>query len=255
MAKLIFLGSSSAVAFEEHGNSFLVVQGDRSSILIDCSANARLRLKRVGINQEDISDLFITHFHPDHVSGLATFLMEMWILGRRNELTIHGSDHSLTRVHQMMDLFDWKEWENMYPVDFHTVPLEEYADVLENGEFKIITSPVLHMIPTLGLRIEYPQGDFVVTYSSDTNPIPQTVKLAAGADVLIHEAAGDFPGHSTAAQAGEIASRSGVDQLFLIHYSFYGGQTAASLLEMAKKTFSGEVFLAEDFLEIEMKGS
>ena len=154
-----------------------------------------------------------------------------------------------------MDLFDWEDWENMYPVEFHTIPMEEYSEVQGGGEFRILSSPVEHMIPTLGLRIEYPEGNFIGAYSSDTNPISQTVKLAEGADILIHEAAGPHFGHSTAAEAGEIASRSGVERLFLIHYGFHGGQTPASLIDEAKKTFLGEVFLAEDYLEIEMKGN
>jgi len=87
MAKLVFLGSASAVAFEGHGNTFLGVKGDKSSILIDCSVDATLRLKQTGINLEDISDLIITHFHADHVSGIPNFLMDMLILGRKRNLS------------------------------------------------------------------------------------------------------------------------------------------------------------------------
>jgi len=255
MAKLIFLGSASAVAFEGHGNSFIVVQGEQSSILIDCSVNVTLRLKHVGISHDEIDDIIITHFHADHVSGLPNFLTDMWLLGRKKELRIHGSEHSITRARKMMDLFEWRDWENMYPVDFHIIPLEECSQVLDSNEFRIVSSPVEHVIPTLGLRIEYPKGEFICAYSADTNPIPQTIRLADGANVLIHEAAGPHFGHSTASQAGEIASQSGVKELYLVHYGFHGGQSVATLLNEAKKTFSGKVFLAEDFLEIEMKGS
>lgn len=253
MAKLIFLGSASAVAFEGHGNSFLVIKGERSSILVDCAANSTLRLKQAGINHEEIKNLIITHFHADHVSGLPNFLMDMWLLGRKEKLTIHGSEHSITRVKQLMDLFDWDEWVKMYPVELKVIPLDELAEVLDTNEFRIRSSPAEHMIPTLGLRIEYPEGNFVCAYSSDTNPIPQIASLADGADVLIHEAAGPFFGHSTAAQAGEIASQSGVNSLYLIHYGFHDGGSAESLVNEAKKTFSGNVFLAEDFLEIDMR--
>jgi len=251
MAKLIFLGSASAVAFEGHGNSYLVIKGKKSSILVDCAANPTLRLKHVGIDNEDISDLVITHFHADHVSGLPNFLMEMWIVGRKKKLTIHGSEHSISRVTRLMDLFDWDEWSDMYPVELHIIPMDELAQVLDSSEFRIYSSPAEHMIPTLGLRIEYTEGDFTCAYSADTNPIPQTARLAADADVLIHEAAGPVFGHSTAAQAGEIASQSGVDTLYLIHYGFHDGGSEEFLLKEAKKTFSGNVYLAEDFLEIE----
>ncbi len=44
-----------------------------------------------------------------------------------------------------------------------------------------------------------------VAYSSDTSPCDAVVALARDADVLIHEAAKDTLGHSSAAQAGEVA--------------------------------------------------
>ena len=219
---------------------------------MDCSANPTLRLKQAGISHEAISDLIITHFHADHVSGLPNFLMDMWLLGRKEKLTIYGSEHSITRVNLLMDLFDWDEWAGMYPVEFKVIPLVELAEVLDTNEFRIRSSPAEHMIPTLGLRIEYPEGNFFCAYSADTNPIPQIANLADSADVLIHEAAGPFFGHSTAAQAGEIASQSGVKSLYLIHYGFHDGGSAESLVNEAKKTFSGNVYLAEDFLEINM---
>ncbi len=74
MAKLVFLGTASAVAYEGHENSFLVLKGEESSILIDCAARRLMRLKEAGIDYNDLSDLIITHFHPDHVSGLAKLI-------------------------------------------------------------------------------------------------------------------------------------------------------------------------------------
>jgi len=255
MAKLIFLGTASAVAYEGHGNSYLVIQGEKSSILVDCAASPILRLKKAGINFEDLTDLIITHFHADHVSGLPNLLMDMWLLGRQKKFRIHGSQHTISRVVQLMDLFDWKEWQDFYPIKLHSIPMEELTEVLTNSEFRILSSPVDHLIPTLGLRIEYRGGEFITAYSADTNPIPQTVRLAAGADVLIHEATGPHHGHSTPAQAGTIASQAGVSSLYLTHYALYGGKTGESIIAEAKTTFPGNVFLAEDYQEIEFTKS
>ena len=254
MAKLIFLGTASAVAYQDHENSFLVLKGEESSILVDCSSRPVMRLKDAGIDYKDLSDLIITHFHPDHVSGLATLIMDMWILGREKEFHIHGCEHAITRAKKMMDLFGWQDWTGIYPVYFHTLPQDELTVVLDNQEFKILSSPVQHMIPTLGIRIEYMGGKFVAAYSADTIPVPETVRLAADADVLIHEAAGTTFHHSTASQAGEIASQAGVKALYLIHYPSAEVISPESTLGDAKKTFPGDVFLAEDFMEIEFKG-
>ena len=93
--------------------------------------------------------------------------------------------------------------------------------------------------------------DKVLTYSCDTEPCEQTVRLAAGADILIHEAGGATFGHSSAAQAGEIATKAEVGMLYLIHYPtgrFAKGDIAAE----AKRTYKGEVIVAKDFMTIEI---
>jgi ribonuclease Z len=254
MAKLIFLGTASAVAYEGHENSFMVLKGQKSSILIDVSTKPLLKLEKLGINPEDLSDLIITHFHPDHVSGLPNLLMDMWILGRKEEFSIYSNEHAISRAMKMMDLFGWKDWKGFYPVSFHNLPLEELTPVIDNGEFRIVSSPVKHMIPTIGIRIDHLQSGYSVAYSSDTQPVPETIRLAAGVDLLIHEANGTTVYHSTAEQAGEIAAQAGVKTLYLIHYPPESIISAESMLADAKKTFPGHVLLAEDLMEIEFKG-
>jgi ribonuclease Z len=155
-------------------------------------------------------------------------------------------------VEKMMALFDWKDWQNLYPVNFHVLPEEENSPVLETSDFTIQSTPGDHIIPTLALRILYRKNGFCIVYSSDTNPDPRIVKLANGADVLIHEAAGAYQGHSSPAQAGEIAAQAGVSMLYLIHYSLYGEMNPESIRSEAQKTFPGKVILAEDFMEIQM---
>jgi ribonuclease Z len=105
-------------------------------------------------------------------------------------------------------------------------------------------------VPTIGLRVIVKKTGFVFAYSSDTIPCPETVRLAYGADLLIHEASGDEPlGHSGAAQAGAIASEAGANRLGLIHYPVWTSDTS-QLVPAAKTTFEGEAFLCEDFMEI-----
>ena len=55
MAKLIFLGTASAVAYQGHENTFLVLQGEESSILVDCSSRPVMRLKDAGIDHNSCS--------------------------------------------------------------------------------------------------------------------------------------------------------------------------------------------------------
>ena len=253
MAKLIFLGTASALAYPGHENSFFVLQGESASVLVDCAARALRRIQDVDLDLDHFNDLIITHFHPDHVSGLPNLLMGMWLLGREAPFTVHGNGHAIERVKKMMDLFGWDTWKGMFPVHFNRIPETELAPVLRTPDFQIWSSPVEHLIPTLGLRIECGEDKFVLAYSSDTNPIEATVRLGSGADILIHEAAGAAHGHSTPGEAGEIAASAGAGELYLIHYSLQDETTAETLLADAKKTFPGKVILAEDLMEINCK--
>jgi ribonuclease Z len=252
-AKLIFLGTASAVSYPGHENSFMVIKGEERSILVDCSSTPLRRLAEAGVGFNQVSDLIITHFHPDHVSGLATLIMEMWIKGRKNEFHIHGCEHAVLRANQMLELYGWKDWTGMYPVYFHSLPLEELTLVLDGDDFKIWSSPGKHLVPSIGIRLEYRVSEFALAYTSDTEPVPEMVRLAEGVDVLIHEAAGKAPFHSSPSQAGEIAAQAGAKSLYLTHYPLQFAENPESTLEEAKKTFPGKVYLAEDLMEIDLK--
>jgi len=253
MSRVVFLGTASAVAYEGHQNSHLVVESGRECVLVDSVGHDILRLGQAGLHINDLTGMVVTHFHPDHVTGLPLLLMNMWLLDRDAALDIYGPEHALTRVEEMMALFEWEEWPEMYPVHFHPQPLEDMALAVDTRDLRIYTSPMEHLVPTLGLRVEFLAEDFVVAYSSDTDPCPQMIQLARGGDVLIHEAAGDYPGHTSAAEAGEIARKSGVNSVYLIHYSFHN-QDAETLIREAQNAFSGDVFLAQDLMEINISG-
>lgn len=250
MAKLIILGSSNAIATENHQNAYMVLVGETRTVLVDSPQNPISRLKRVGVNYNNITDLVVTHFHPDHVSGIPILLMDMWLRGRTNPLKIYGLEHALSRLKNLMDGFTWDNWPQFFPVTFKTIPSKTYVPLLGSDEFDILTTEVRHMIPTLGLRIELKPSRKVLAYSCDTEPCQEVVGLAAGADILIHEAAGEFVGHTSSKQAAEIATKAGVEELYLIHYPT-GEFWEDSLLDDARENFAGEVKLAEDLMEIE----
>jgi len=250
MAKLLLLGPANAVADEEHENTHMAILGKDGVVLIDCVSSPKVRLARAGITLDDIGDLIVTHFHPDHVSGVPLLLMNMWLMGRRAPLRIYGLHACLERLEDMMGFYHWERWPRFFPVAFHRLPEQEQVAVLEKAEYRILASPVRHLVPTIGLRLEGLAGSRVITYSCDTEPTPSVVRLAAGADVLLHESSGGGVGHSTAADAGEIAQQAEVGRLLLIHYPTID-RDDAELLRQARSTFRGEVELAHDFQELE----
>lgn len=251
MGKVIILGSSNAIATRNHENTHLVFLGDQRMVLVDCSGNPILRLEQAGLDFNDLTDVVITHFHPDHVSGLPLLLMDMWLMGRTRALNIYGLHYTLDRVEDLMRAFGWAEWPDFYPVAFHRLPNSEMTRVLDCPDFKLVSSPVRHLIPTIGLRFDFHQAGRSVAYSADTEPCAQMVRLAEGVDILIHESAGEHVGHSSAAQAAEVAAQAEVGALYLIHYPT-GSPVNGSLPAEARKKFQGEVTLATDFMVMEI---
>ena len=250
MPKLVILGSAHAIPDEGHENTHMALVGNAGTLLIDCPGNPLVRLRRAGLDVSALTDLVVTHFHPDHVSGFALLLMDLWLVGRKRPLAVHGLDYTVDRLEQLMELYGWSTWPNFFPVTFHRLPELEMAPVTETEEWHIFSSPVNHLIPNIGLRVEFPNSQRALAYSSDTEPCDQMVRLAQGVEVLIHESAGAAQGHTDASQAGEIAQKAGAQRLILIHYPI-GEFKDDSLVARARKTFDGPVRLAEDFMELE----
>jgi len=250
MAKLVILGSSYAVPDEHHENTHMALVGEQNMVLIDCVGTPVVRLKRAGLDFNDITDIILTHFHPDHVSGVPLLLMDMWLLGRQRPLRIYGLHYTLDCMQKLMSFYDWENWPNFFPVSFHRLPDNEMTLVMETNEFTVFSSPVRHFLPTIGVRVEFQKQ--VLAYSCDTEPCPALVGLARDADMLIHEATGETPGHSSAAQAAAIATEAGAKSLCLIHYRT-GDFDYNSLVPEAKAGYNGPVTLAQDFMEFEFE--
>ncbi len=97
-----------------------------------------------------------------------------------------------------------------------------------------------------------------IVYTGDTRPSNHVIQAAENADLLIHEAtlAADLKeyaktvGHSTAAEAAQIAQGARVLTLMLTHISSRYANTT-QLLEEARLIFP-DTFVAEDLLELEV---
>jgi len=248
--RLIVLGSSNAVPDAYHENTHMLIQAGQRSILVDCSGSPVARFERAGLDPLAVTDIIITHFHPDHAGGLPVLLMDLWLMGRKAPLTVHGLPYTLQRVIAMMELYAWKTWPGFYPIEFAEFEQMENATVLDDPAIFISASPVEHFLPNAGLRMEFRESNQVLAYSCDTEPCESIDRLIQGVDVLIHEATGAIEGHCSAGQAGDAAMRAGVGSLVLIHYKT-GRFANGDLVAQAKETYRGNVTLAEDFMALD----
>ena len=99
-----------------------------------------------------------------------------------------------------------------------------------------------------------------VVYTGDTRPVKNQPELLANADLLIHEATFDEEEgserakeawHSTACEAGQVASLVKPKILALVHFSSRY-ITAASHIRDAKEFFSGEIIAPNDLTTVEI---
>lgn len=243
MEKITILGSANAVSKSDQQNTHLLIESRSRKILVDCGDHPVSSLAKAGVEINEVTDLVLTHFHADHVGSLPLLIMDMWLEKRIEPLSIYGLEVTLDKAKSLLELFDWQNWKNMFPVNFISVRTDGDMDMIINEELTISALPVLHLIPTIGLRVVFSSGR-TIAYSCDTEPCESLDRLADHADVLLQEAAGPGKGHTSAQQAGEIAVRCGVKRLILIHYETRSGKE--SLVTQAQITFRGVVDLAED---------
>jgi ribonuclease BN (tRNA processing enzyme) len=221
-------GRQTACALLRHGDA---------AIMIDAGTGVGRAVERPelldGIERLDI---LLTHFHLDHVAGLAY----LPALGLCPNTTIWGPGAMLydTPTHVLLDSVSHEP--------FHPVPLEDQEilvrDIpsreIELGGVRIATRRQdRHSAPSLGFRF-----DDTLAWVTDTAWDPGSAEFAAGCTTLAHESwfTNDNPRnvkiHSAAAQAAQVASRADVEQLLLIHLPpFTPG--VVPLLEEATRTF------------------
>lgn len=247
MEKITILGSANAVAKADQQNAHILFETNSRKIMVDCGDHSAASLAKAGVAINQITDLILTHFHADHVGSLPLVIMDMWLEKRTIPLNIYGLSITIDKANKLLDLFDWQKWTNMFPVEFVAVGESGNPTMIVDDEITVSALPVVHLIPTIGLRFEF-IGRRTITYSCDTEPCDNLYTLADKADVLLQEAAGPGKGHTSPGQAGEIATHCGVKQLVLIHYESRQGKQ--HLLSEAQAKFSGQVLVAEDGMVI-----
>ena len=248
MPTLHLLGTGAAVSDAHRTTTMLAFADQDSTLLVDCGGDAIQRLLQAGLDPDSIEALIVTHEHADHVSGFPLLMEKLWLLGRRRPLPVVGIAPALDQARRCFAAFDTSGWDGLPEIDWREVPQEEDARAWEDECWRVTAAPVEHAKPNIGLRVESSTSGRVVAYSCDTEPSESVVRLAREADILVHEATGARPGHSSAAQAAGMAAKAEARRLLLVHLP--PGLSDADL-DAARQRFSrverGEELGAYDF--------
>jgi ribonuclease Z len=219
MPTLHLLGTGAGYSDPHRTTTMMAFSDGSCSILVDCGGDAVKRMMQSGIDLESLEAIIITHEHPDHCGGFPLLIERLWLAGRRRPIHIYGPSTAVDQARRTFATFDTSRWEGLPDRIWHEVPAEEGAFVLENDSFYITGSPGVHGVPVIGIRVQSKQTGRVVTYSCDTRPCPAMVELGRDADILVHEATGLGPVHSSIEEAAQVAAQAGAKRLILIHLS------------------------------------
>jgi ribonuclease BN (tRNA processing enzyme) len=215
---LIILGGGGW--FPAHGRQTacaLLRDGD-SAIMIDAGTGVGALVERpellAGVQRLDI---LLTHFHLDHVAGLAY----LPALGLTMPTTVWGPGSVLYDM-PTHSLLGWLSHEPFHPVALEDQNIE--VRDLPPGELELSGVRIAmrrqdrHSAPSLGLRF----GD-TLAWITDTAYDEESAAFAGGCTILAHEAwyTDAHPRnpdiHSSAGQAATVAVQAGVDRLLLMH--------------------------------------
>jgi ribonuclease Z len=152
-------------------------------------------LARVAINPADVTKVFLTHLHSDHIISLPELYLFPWASqGRRVPLQVWGpaGTRDMFRHLQAAFAFDIhirRDVDEKFPADGIEVVATDIREgvVYDSDGVKVTAFLVDHrpVAPAFGYRIDY--RGHSVAISGDTKPSDNLVRFAAGVDLLIHE--------------------------------------------------------------------
>jgi len=207
--------------------------GDGTLVVLDAGTGIR-RLGATLKERPTRLDLLLTHLHIDHIQGLGFFgplrdpSLEVHLWGPAS--ATHSLRERLAR-YLSPPLFPVRV-RDLPQMQLHDVPCGDFTI----GRLHVSAAYVCHPNPTVGYRIAAPEG--TVAYLPDHEPAlglrgpflsgawTSGYALAAGADLLIHDAQyADYEyaerigwGHSSIRRALEFAALAGVKTLVPFHH-------------------------------------
>ncbi|TFF97807.1 MAG: MBL fold metallo-hydrolase [Promethearchaeota archaeon] len=183
--------------------SGIAVVVDNDFFLIDVGSGTYRNAELLGLPVSELSKIFITHFHSDHIGDLGEANIMSWANGRRKKICVYGPEG----VDQVINGFNMAyNFDKGYRIAHHgektlkpdagnleskTISIQNKTDltlVFESENLKIFAVLVDHspIEPALGFRIEYKGKTIAIT--GDTKKTDTLPKLCKNADILFADA-------------------------------------------------------------------
>ena len=252
--KLVILGSGTSFPHARRASAGYWLQTESGSLLLDISADVPHRMAEEELDWTNLDAIWISHFHLDHLGGLAPFLFSTrsapQIQHRGKPVSIYGPV-GLKKILQVMDQANnYRLLEQPFPVHLIEVKPESEFELLPGLKARTLSTP--HTNESLAISLKDKSG-CVLVYTSDTGYTEELVEFAKGANLLLMECSfhknKPVKTHLELAEAMQLARSCEPQTLVLSHlYSEWDG---IDLAAEAQKLWPGETVEAFDGLRWE----
>ncbi len=256
-----------------------VLVSNGAAYIVDCGLGVTTQLARTRIPFSAVRSIFITHHHPDHNVEYGPFLLLRWVSQNTQAPSAYGPPPLIQMTRDYLRSVDatirfWSEDFEYPPLKVDDVhEITGTGPVMKDENVRVTSALVQHppVHPALGYRFDF--ADRSIAFSGDTVPVDAMVRLAHGADVLVHEAI-DMAvmdrmerlnhdpvqykiamhhmraDHSPIEDVGRIAQEAGVKTLVLSHLTPSIGVPDETWRASAAKHFSGNIIVGHDLMVI-----
>jgi len=87
---LVFLGTAGSMPTAQRAPAALLVRRGGDRLLFDCAEGTQRQLLRSSVGLVELADIFVTHFHADHILGLPGLFKTFSLRGRERPLDVYG---------------------------------------------------------------------------------------------------------------------------------------------------------------------
>lgn len=147
--QITFLGTSSGVPTRARNVSSVALRlPQRAELwLFDCGEGTQHQILRSDLKVSQLSRIFITHLHGDHIFGLMGLLASCGLAGNVQRVDIYGPS-GLNDYIQSASRYSHTHFS--YPIKVHTV---RPGVIYENDEFTVTCGLLHHRITAFGYRV------------------------------------------------------------------------------------------------------